>query len=800
MRKFIYILNGSLLLLFLVQTFGVKAWEGMPMPELRVEGRYLKDSHGHIVNLQGFAQTFSPWFNERGTKWNNYNVAGCLQYNKGIIDRLTLAGWKMNFVRMHMDPYWSSTPGCTGRYEGEECFNETRFRKYLDEVFIPMAEYAVSKGLYVVMRPPGVCPEKDEVGSVYHKYLLKVWNIVARHPALNSNPHVMFELANEPIHILGPDGTYGAGTQGHFDNLKIYFQEIVDTIRLSADNILWIPGLGYQSLYWGFASNPIEGENIGYAVHVYPGWFNSGSGYEAFKKGWERQVQPVADFAPIMVTEMDWAPERHNKSWGKGITGVAGGEGFGANFKKIADECGNVSWLIFTEPHLLAEFGNPNAPTDIVDFLTDPEACPYPVYHWYQEYAEKYDFKGVSDDYKTLSELYVVGGNTVSVITNSSKSLRINAVFADGHIENVSSIADISVDNLEVVNIVRGRIFAIKDGKAKVTATFTDKFGNQKQVTFQVNATTFPLTEELFNPKIWENGTFDEITRTLRTGQWGFGGWQYDGIDLSQYKYLVARLGSNNSASVDFRIFDGPSYWGAPAIFPFGNKREVVVNLQNATKNNGTPLNPRHIYIVGFWSNGSNPFVIDTVFLSNSSIYDPPTINVHTISGDEISALEMFSYQFGHGPSEIRALVVAGSNLSSDIKITCSSGFEIAQDTLVGFASSITLRPTIGLVENTLVYVRMKADLQIGNISGNLVLSSSGASNKTLPLTGFVGEYTSIRDLPGADERVVSVQYYTLTGQQVRNIENQTGIFIVRKLFSNGTIITEKVRFPTIIK
>jgi hypothetical protein len=527
------------------------------------------------------------------------------------------------------------------------------------------------------MRPPGVCPETIEIGGVYHEYLIKVWGIVAKHPALNSNQHIMFELANEPIHILGTDGTYGSGTQGHFDNLKTYFQEIVDTIRNSAENILWIPGLGYQSQYSGYAVNPIEGENIGYAVHVYPGWFNSGSGYEAFQRGWEQQVQPVADFAPVMVTEMDWAPERHNKSWGKGITGEAGGEGFGANFKKITDDCGNVSWLIFTELHLLTEFGNPDAPADVVDFLTDPEACPYPVYHWYQEYAEDYDFEGVSEDYLTLSELHVEGGNTISVITNSSKNVKINAIFADGHIENVASVAEITVDNTDVINFVRGRIFALKDGQAEVEATYTDKNGNQKQVTFQVNATTFPLTEELFNPKIWEDGTFDENTKTLHTGQWGFGGWQYNGIDFSEYKYLVARLGSNNNASVDFRIFDGASYWGSPAIFSFGNKREVVVNLSNAKKEDGNPLNAEHIYIVGFWSNGSNPFVIDTVFLTNSN--------------------------------------------------------------------------------------------------------------------NIVDENTSIDGLRAPGLKVLSVHYFTLTGQKVQNIENKTGIFIEKKILSNGSVVTTKI-------
>jgi len=642
MRRILFLVFVVVSVLFQINE--IYAWEGMPMPKLHVEGRYLKDSHGHIVNLHGFGQTYSPWFNEQNSKWSNYDVNGCLNYNKGIIDEILIAGWKMNFIRMHMDPYWSSTPGCTGRYEGEECFNETRFKKYLDEVFVPMAEYAVSKGIYVVMRPPGVCPDHIEIDGVYHKYLIKVWSIVAKHPKLMNNSNIMFELANEPIDILGPDGTYGAGTQGHFDNLKTYFQTIVNTIRANADNILWVPGLGYQSLYAGYATNPIEGPNIGYAVHVYPGWFNSGNGYEPFQRGWDSQVQPVADFAPVIVTEMDWAPERHGKSWGKDITGTAGGDGFGANFKKITDDCGNVSWMLFTSPDLLAQYGNPNADADVVDFLTDPEACPLPIYHWYEDYANEYGLNGVTDSYLRMTDLKVDGDAKISVLNKSSVGLKINAVFADGHIENVSSVAQVAVDNPDVVKVVRGRIFTLKDGHATLNVSYTDTKGTKKELTLKVTSSTFPLAEKLFNPDIWENGTFNETTKTLKTGPWGFGGWQYDGIDLSDYKYIVVRLGSANTASVDFRIFDGASYWGSPASFSFGNKHEIVVPLRYAKKNDGTPLNPKNIYIAGFWSNGSNPFVIDTVFLTNSNEYDYLVgSNIISADNNKVISVEYFS-------------------------------------------------------------------------------------------------------------------------------------------------------------
>jgi|SRR5690554_1378634 len=790
-RKIVFLC--SVFFFVFVQVLSVKAWEGMPMPELHVEGRYLKDSHGHIVNLHGFAQTFSPWFNEQGSKWSDYDVQECLNYNKNIIDRLMDAGWKVNFVRQHMDPYWSSTPGCEGRYEGEECFNETRFRKYLDEVFVPMAEYAVSKGLYVVMRPPGVCPERIEIGGVYHEYLIKVWGIVAEHPDLKNNPHIMFELANEPIDILGTDGTYGAGTQGHFDNLKTYFQEIVDTIRASADNILWVPGLGYQSLYSGYAVNPIEGENIGYAVHVYPGWFNSGQGYEPFQRGWNNQVQPVADFAPVIVTEMDWAPERHEKSWGKATTGTAGGDGFGANFKKITDDCGNVSWLLFTEPHLLADFGNPDAPADVVDFLTDPEACPWPIYHWYEDYAEEYDFEGVTDDYFTVSELYVEGGNEISVVTNSSKGVIINAVFADGHIENVSSIADVSLNKTGIVKFERGRIFALKDGQVEVDVTYTDSKENKKQLTIHVSSTTFPLTDELFNPGIWENGTFNEDTKTLQTGPFGFGGWQYNGIDFSGYKYLVARLGSENNASADFRLFDGASYWGSPAIFPFNSNREVVLVLNDVVKEDGTPLNSEHIYIAGFWSNGSNPFVIDSVFVTNSNEYAPRGIYVNDFKLKKITTLDGLNYFAESGPSESQSLIVSGFKLDGDITITAPENFEISTDSIGDYVSNITLSDNEGTVDETIVFVRLKSGLEKDTYSGDIIVSSDGVASKRIALSGMVEYRTNVNSFAKADLNVISTRYFSITGQRVDNIENERGLFVKMNLMSDGSTQTSKI-------
>lgn len=594
--------------------------------ELNVVGRYLKDAEGNIVNLHGFGQTFSPYFN--GFAWNDYDVEGCLRHNKNMIDRIMAAGWEMNFVRMHMDPYWSDDTSMESvRYEGHERFSEQRFRKYLDEVFVPMAEYAVSKGLYVVMRPPGVSPEKIALNDDYQSFLIKVWGIVSKHKKLRNNGRIMFELANEPINIKGPDGSYSSSGDGHFANMQAYFQAVIDKIRDNgARNIIWVPGLGYQSQYAGFADHRFKGENIGFAIHVYPGWYGSdaevgpsedvggvsGGGYEGFQRGWDAQIKPVADYAPVMVTEMDWAPAKYDSSWGKSVTGVSGGKGFGANFKYIADNAGNVSWMIFTSPELLAQFRDvPGAPGDYT-FLNDPEACPWPVYHWFKEYAGKSAPEGELTGLEILNV-----SDRLDIRMGDSRSLIVNALYADGTSKPVTDKSVFAVDKNGVVAVDGGKLVALREGQVRLTVSYTSESGVTESLSVAVNVITpFPLTEEMFDPSIWEKGTFDESTRILTTGQYGFGGWRYaEGLDLSGFSKLIVEIGSDNDSQLSFRLFDKNNYWSDPAMYDFGSSRKITVDLHDMKDKNGNAIDPAHLYIIGFWSLGFKPFIIENITL-----------------------------------------------------------------------------------------------------------------------------------------------------------------------------------------
>lgn len=366
----------------------------LAVPKLHVEDKFLKDPCGNKVLLHGVAVTPSPWFNGGAVgdwRWNNYDVQGCLNYNKGVMDKLTNTeeGWYLNYIRLHIDPYWTNNVGVSGIKENDiSQFNFERFKTSINDVIVPLIKHAKSRGMYVILRPPGVCPQEIAVGGPYHDYLKKIWGHLSTHPDLKNTDHVMFELANEPIRIKLPNGTVGANTQPHFDQLKIMFQSIVDIIRDNgSNNILWIPGSGYQSQYKGYANNKIEGDNIGYAVHLYPGyWGQDNNNPETLRSNWNENIKPVADIAPIAVTEIDWGPEQYSV-WGKGgVTGVANGWGFGANFKLLADESSNVSWNLLAPENLIDE----GALDGGIAYNSNPDACAFPVHNWFKDYAREF--------------------------------------------------------------------------------------------------------------------------------------------------------------------------------------------------------------------------------------------------------------------------------------------------------------------------------------------------------------------------------------------------------------------------
>ena len=612
----------------LLMPLGIQAHNLEP---LHVEGRYLKNSKGDIVTLHGYMAVLDPGFQAEEYKWEGYDVAACLKNKKAATDRLLASGWKMDFVRFGLDAYWFSDD-----YNDQVgSFNFNRFKKYFEELFLPLIEYYHEKGIYTLLWPQQGTPELIEFGDKNQEQQLLMWNYVSSHPRIRNNPGVMFELANEPVGIKCQQGDsydpywgFVFNKTSAFREFRDYWQSIVDKIRSHCDNIVYIPGLQFESDHAGFADYPIKGENIGYAVHWYPGWWDN------MRKDWEGHVFPIAYKAPIIITENAWAPYS-NYLFGNSETSTSE---FGKPLKEIVDELGNVSWNCYEPGEDYYYLVNSSSSAEQAVIANDPEACFKAMYQWWDDYSKtkvmptsQLKAKAVSfDEFPT------------AVVPGQKYLAKIKAEFTNGMTWDVSGDAEYTIVDESVLSIKHGVIWALKEGKTSVTAKYTDGTGQTFSREFEVTNTLFPLTKEGFvldQFAIEAKGSFDDDTGTFSSEGCGAGGWYfYGGLDLSFYKYLIVQLNHKQHCWATVHIVDNENEsdenqaWNddnGDIGFPFNDATELIIDLQALHKQNGEPLDLSHIYHLDIWMNGELGSVsIKRVFISNDGItpaYQNPT-------------------------------------------------------------------------------------------------------------------------------------------------------------------------------
>ncbi len=105
------------------------------------------------------------------------------------------------------------------------------------------------------------------------------------------------------------------------------------------------------------------------------------------------------------------------------------------------------------------------------------------------------------------------------------------------------------------------------------------------------------------------------------------------------------------------------------------------------------------------------------------------------------TSLTGFTYGLGNGPSAAKTFSVEGSNLTANITLSLGVGsnYEMSLSENTGYTNELSLTPTAGTVDATDIYVRLKAGLAINaSYEGTVTLTSTGANNKTVSLTGSV--------------------------------------------------------------
>ena len=385
------------------------------LPDLHVEGKNLVDSEGKTVVLHGVMDTPNRYFN--GNRWGmgGYEVGDetpCLNYFEKMFTAITdkNQGAYCTVFRLHMDPCWTNYNAPVGTQENNiQYFSEKRYKTFLSRLYVKLVQKALAHGLYVIVRPPGVCPQNIKVGDEYQTYLKKVWNLFASNSTIQKNAgKVSIELANEPVNVQLADGTNSDKA------LHDFFQPIVDEIRSTGfKGIIWVPGSGYQSQYMGYAKYPITDSenNFSYSVHVYSGWYgnmtDANCDHNTFIRNFQKQV-PMVTSKPIMVTEIDWSPndpdkasEGHYNEWNQwvapnfGTWATGSTSKWGLAWKAVHDHFGNIGMTIT----------HPQEYYDIDEYLNSgkvrpglqnakkhnlfEECCSYACFNWYKDWYLK---------------------------------------------------------------------------------------------------------------------------------------------------------------------------------------------------------------------------------------------------------------------------------------------------------------------------------------------------------------------------------------------------------------------------
>ena len=385
------------------------------LPDLHVEGKNLVDSEGKTVVLHGVMDTPNRYFN--GNRWGTggYSVSDvkpCLDYFEKMFTAITdkEKGAYCTVFRLHMDPCWTNNNAPAGTGENNiQYFSEKRYETFLSRLYVKLVEKALDHGLYVIVRPPGVCPQNIKVGDEYQAYLKKVWKLFASNATIQKNAgQVSIELANEPINVLLADGSKSDKA------LHDFFQPVVDEIRATGfKGIIWVPGSGYQSNYVGYSKYPITDteNNFSYAVHVYSGWYGNmtdkNCDHNTFIKNFQAQV-PMVTSKPIMVTEIDWSPEDpdkasegHYNEWGQwtqpnlGSWATASTSKWGLAWKAVHDHFGNIG-MTLTHPQEYYDIDEYLKNGKVIPGFQNAkkhhlfeECCGYACMNWYKEWYLK---------------------------------------------------------------------------------------------------------------------------------------------------------------------------------------------------------------------------------------------------------------------------------------------------------------------------------------------------------------------------------------------------------------------------
>jgi hypothetical protein len=205
---------------------------------------------------------------------------------------------------------------------------------------------------------------------------------------------------------------------------------------------------------------------------------------------------------------------------------------------------------------------------------------------------------------------------------------------------------------------------------------------------------------------------------------------------------------------------------------------DIVVTLLSSSR-----------FVKWTYTKGTGNCDLDDVSITSLGPVPTITLGPTTLSG--------FTYVFGSGPSAEQSFLASGTNLTGNITLNAPTNYEISTTSGSGFSNTITLIQSAGNVANTTVYVRLKSGLTVNAYNESVTATSSGATNKTVAITGTVTGSTQsdIVAIAGSEAAIISS-----TINNPAPLSATTGVNVWQfKVRDGGATLNDSDTLPTIL-
>ena len=223
------------------------------------------------------------------------------------------------------------------------------------------------------------------------------------------------------------------------------------------------------------------------------------------------------------------------------------------------------------------------------------------------------------------------------------------------------------------------------------------------------------------------------------------GGWTAVNQNAAKNFYFTITATSGYQFSITNISFRAYATGAGPTAFGFAigsnnifstNATDASLVVVNQSVSGQSGLISATIKIQG-WSNGSRTSNGSGDFRLDDIIIEGTVSSTPSITAPTPESLNDFSTTAGT-ISSAQTFTIGGSNLTNNLVISTPANYEIRENGIGSFGSSVSFAPSSGTVTSKTIEVRIAASASTGSSSGNVICSSTGASSQNVAVSGTV--------------------------------------------------------------